>query len=419
VQLTGIRQNTSNPGTSNVIAVILTVQNKGDTAAEDVSISLGGLSSSSFTLSGAFGDKQLGKIEPGESASATIDLYVSQSLSNGNYPLTVMIKYSDTGEGGAFINSDSMEVYIYVNRPEKVETEEKQDGSVPRVIIGNYSISVETVVAGGPFELAVTLLNTSVSKNVKNLKVTVTDKDGIFIPVAGVNSFYIPELPIGQTADIVITLMPKQDAETKSFPVSISLDYEDAKDVPYAVTESLSIPVYQPQRLEIMNVMFYEDGMGTAMLSFQFINKGKSSLYNMNIRVEGPMTAMEGDYYVGTFAAGQSDYLEEVIIPQMYGEIEGYIVIEYEDTSGTMQELRSPITAFISEPFFPDPGEWTPIEPGPGWPGMEGGDESEGGGIQGWLLWAVIGGAVLICGIAAIVVVKKIKRRKFEMDDDE
>ena len=316
-------------------------------------------------------------------------------------------------------NLAETEVYIYVNRPEEKEPAEVEtDNSVPRVIISRHSISVGSVVAGSPFELSVTLLNTSAGKNVKNLKVTVTDRDGIFIPVQGVSSFYIAEIPIGQTTDIAITMMPKQDAETKSYPLSISLDYEDEKNNPYSVTESLSIPVYLPQRLEVSNVNFFEDGRGMALLSFQFINKGKAPLYNMNIRIDGPMNAMEGDYFIGTFGPGQADYFEDVIMPHMYGEVSGDIVLEYEDSAGALQELRQPVFAFISEPFWPDPGFPGDVFPGdPGW-GGEFGYEEEGGGMEDWMLWSIIGGAVLIGAILTVVFVKRARRKKAELEDD-
>ena len=421
LQLVGISQDISNPGTANIIRVTLTVQNKGDTAAEDVSISLGGLSSSSFTLSGDFGDRKLGAIDPDGTAETTVALYVSESLSTGNYPLSVSIRYSDPGAPGAQAGLSETEVYVFVNRPERKDPiEDEPDTSVPRVIISRHSISVDNVVAGAPFELSVTLLNTSMNKNIKNLKVTVTDKDGIFIPVEGVNSFYIEGIPIGQTNDIAITLAPKQDAETKSYPISISLDYEDEKNTAYSVTESLSIPVYLPQRLEVSNVNFYDEGTGMAYLSFQFINKGKAPLYNMNIRIEGPMNAMEGDYYIGTFGPGQADYFEDSIILQMYGEVAGDVVLEFEDSSGAQQELRYPISAYVNEPFMPDPG----FPGGEMWPGdpgfpFEDGFVEEGGGLKSWAIWTIVGGVVIIGGVLTIVIIKKKKHKKDELADDE
>ena len=423
MQLVGISQDVSNPGSSNIIRATFTIQNKGSSVAEGVSIGLKGLSSSSFTLSGEFGDKALGNLAPDEFTTTTMSLYVSENLSNGNYPLSVVINYSDPDAIGAQQKTVETEVYIFVNRPEKKDPDDdpdNPDNSVPRVIISRHSISVDNVVAGNPFELSVTLLNTSMRKNIKNLKVTVTDKDGIFIPVEGVNSFYIAEIPIGQTTDISIILSPKQDAETKSYPLSISLDYEDEKDTSYSVTESLSIPVYLPQRLEISNVSFFESGMGMGVLNFQFINKGKSSLYNLNIRIEGPMSAMEGDYYIGMFGPGQSDYFEDSIIPQMYGEISGDIVMEYEDTAGTLQELRYPITAFINEPFMQDPGfSGDIIWDDPSFPFQDGFDADEGGGMPGWLIWSIVGVVVIIGGVSVIIIVKREKRKKIELADDE
>ena len=422
VQLTGISQDLSNPGTANIIRVTLNIQNKGSTAAQDVSVGFTGLSSSSFTLSGDFGERKLGNIAAGGTTSTTIPLYVSESLPNGNYPLSFFIRYTDTGASGAQGNLAETEVYIFVNRPEKPGEGpgEDVDNSVPRVIISRHAVSVDNVVAGSPFELSVTLLNTSTKKNIKNLKITVTDKDGIFIPVEGVNSFYVAEIPIGQTTDISIILMPKQDAETKSYPVSISLDYEDERDISYTVTESLSIPVYLPQRLEVMNVMFNEDGMGTAFLSFQIIDKGKAPLYNMNIRIDGPMNAMEGDYYIGTFGPGQSDYFEDTIYPQVYGEVSGDIVLEFEDSSGTQQEVRYPLFAFISEPYWPDPGfseegMW-PMDPN--FP-FEGEFGEDGGWFKTWMIWAIAGAVVVIAVVTIIIIVKTTKKKKAELNDYE
>ena len=421
IQLVGISQDLSNPGSANIIRVTFTLQNKGDTIADDVSLGLGGLSSSAFTLSGDFGDRKIGSIDPDGTAETTIALYVSESLPNGNYPLSVLLRYSDSGAVGSQMGETETEVYIFVNRPEKIEPDDNPDTSVPRVIISRHSISVDTVVAGEPFELSVTLFNTSMNKNIKNLKVTVTDKDGIFIPVEGVNSFYIPEIPIDQTTDIAIILAAKQDAETKSYPISISLDYEDEKNTPYSVTESLSIPVYLPQRLEISNVNFYDEGTGMAYLSFQFINKGKAPLYNMNIRVEGPMNAMEGDYYIGTFGPGQADYFEDSIILQMYGDVSGDIVLEFEDSSGAQQEHRYQISAYIGEPYMQDPGfpggdmMW-PMDPN--FP-FEDGFSEEGGGFKSWMIWTIIGGVVIIGGVLTIVIIKKKKHKRDELADDE
>ena len=436
VQLVGISQDITDPGKANIINVTLTIQNKSSVPAQGVSVGFSGLSSSSFTLSGDFGERYLGDMAPGGTESTTFALYVSESLPNGNYPLAVQIRYSDPDQEDESpeIKIAETEVYIFVNRPEIVTPSptptptptEDVNNSVPRVIINRHTISVDNVVAGNPFELSVTLLNTSSNKNVKNMKVTVTDIDGIFIPVEGVNSFYIADLPIGQTTDITIALVPKQDAETKSYPVSISLDYEDEKSVAYSVTESLSIPLYLPQRLEIMNVMFNEDGAGMAFLSFQFINKGKAPLYNMNIRIEGPMNAMEGDYYIGTFGSGQSDYFEDTVIPQMYGELSGDIVLEYEDSTGTQQEFRYPLFAYINEPYWSDEG----FDDGGMWP-MDPDfpfDDAPGGGggflkdwLTGWMIWVIVGGVIVIGGIVAIIIVKKVRRNKIEneLEDNE
>ncbi|MCL2030909.1 MAG: hypothetical protein FWG93_05130 [Oscillospiraceae bacterium] len=351
-------------------------------------------------------------------------LHVAAELNNGNHQLETALTYTDAlGE----TKTVETAVYIYISRPEPPPTPPpttppSPDASIPRVIISHHSVSEPVVTAGGPFELHFTLTNTSRVKDIKNMKVTVTDEQGIFLPVAGVNSFYVEELGIGGLVSLSIHLTPKQDAESKSYPVTLSLAYEDRENAQYNVSESLSIPVYQPQRLEVSNLLFFGDGMGGAQLNFQFINKGKSTLYNMTVRVEGPMALMEGDYFVGNFPAGAMDYFEDALLIESYGEVSGWLVMQYEDAAGAALEYRQELSAWIDGGFDPGPWDPGPWEPAP-WPDPEPG-EGEGGTILGlapWLFWTLLGVVLALAAgtVVTVVLVSKKRRAKEMMEDDE
>jgi hypothetical protein len=427
IQMTSMRQSATDPGSSNTVTLSISFRNFGTAPANDAVFSFEGLSSSTFTLMGTFGDRQIGTIAPGQTVPLSLSLYAASELPNGNHQLKTILTYTDS-----LNETKKLETMIYVlimrpptPSPTPEPTPAPPDASVPRVIISQHSISEQTVTAGNPFDLLFTLANTSRNKDVKNMKVTITDIDGIFLPVAGVNSFYVEELRIGASVDLSISLTPKQDAETKSYPVTISLSYEDKDNAPYTVNESLSIPVYQPQRIEVSNVSFFGDGMGGANLTFQYINKGKSPLYNLTIKLEGPMALMEGDYFAGNFPAGSMDYFEDSILPQSFGEVSGFVVLHFEDAAGNPMEHREEISAWIDEGGR---GEW--IDPGfppidPEWPGGEfPGPEGEGGGeilgLAPWLFWTLLGVIVTAAGIVVVIVIVRKKRRAAAiMDDDD
>jgi hypothetical protein len=423
IRMVSMSQSTTVPDESNTISVSVSYMNYGWDSAKDASFAFDGLSSSTFTLMGTFGGTMLGTIAPQQTVSLSLPLYVSPELPNGNHQLRTVLTYTD-----ALNETQTVEtmIFLFIRRPESAS-----DSSVPRVIISRHSVSEELVTAGNPFELSFTLTNTSRNMNVINMKVTVTDADGIFLPVAGINSFYVEELQTGGSVDLSITLSPKQDAESKSYPVTISLAYEDRGNTQHTVSESLSIPVYQPQRLEISNMNFFGDGTGKAQLSFQFINKGKAPLYNLTIKLDGPMTLMEGEYFVGNFAPGSADFFEDDVFPELFGEVSGFVVLQYEDAAGNPLEYRQEISAWIDGGFDPGGGrpgpEWPDGEVGwPEWPdGENGWEEDSGGKILGmapWLFWTLLGVLLPAGGTAAAVIIIRKKRQAKDMtgeDDDE
>ena len=61
--------------------------------------------------------------------------------------------------------------------------------SKPRVIFSNYDLDVDNVLAGKNFNFSFTLLNTSTITNVKNMKVSLSQADGIYVPVEGSSSY--------------------------------------------------------------------------------------------------------------------------------------------------------------------------------------------------------------------------------------
>jgi hypothetical protein len=255
--------------------------------------------------------------------------------------------------------------------------------------------------------------------NVKNMEVVISDAGGTFFPVIGVNSFFIERLNAQESTEISILLIarPPANSERTSHAVTVSVEYEDMRNLSHSTSPTINIPVFTQVRLETDNVAFEDDGNGMAFLMFQAINKGSAPLNNVNIRLEGNLAAVEGNFFVGTLAPGGVEFFEDQVIVFEFGEVHGEIIIEFEDASGTPGELRIPISAFISEPFFPgDIWEGEDIWP----PDDMWVDDTQTTGLFGllWWHWLIIaGGGVLIIGGITLGIIRRIKRKKREAED--
>jgi hypothetical protein len=114
------------------------------------------------------------------------------------------------------------------------------------------------------------------------MKITVSSADGVFLPAAGTNSFFVEKILPGESKNLTLLMTTKRDAETKPYTLDINIDYEDAAGKAFSTKESLSIPLLQPQRLVVGQVNCFSNMVGMpGPLSFQYFNKGKGTLYTV------------------------------------------------------------------------------------------------------------------------------------------
>ncbi len=416
VCITEAKLNTNKPGSSNEVKLHVTVANRDTVAVTNVRTSIDGLSTNGFTLSGTFGSKDIATLAPGTSGNLTFPLYVAENLATGNYPLTLVTKYLDSSGAEQTVET---EIYLYIDRPDVLQNGQDLPDSTPRVIISKYNVNTELIEAGSEFLFDFTLKNTSTTTAIKNLKIVLSSDEGVFLPVEGSNSFYQPYIKASGEAKFSIKLMPKRDAETKTYPLNIRIDYENEKNTSYNVTETLSFGVNQQQRLEVNNLSFYPNGMSSSPISLQYINKGKAILYNLSIRVEGPFTSEYGVQYMGNFGIGSSEFFEDYITPTETGELTGKVIIEFEDVNGKKTEVVEEFTALIEDMSqLEEPIGDGMITDGEMYPEFEA--ESNGSGISTWLIVGIVGGVVLIiAGVVTFILIRRKRRNAVEMVADE
>lgn len=385
-----------------------TLANNGDTTARDVRITLNNLNKDTIFQSGSYDSPTFTEIKSHEARQLTFKLKTSEDIAGGYYPIELKVTYDENGEAKEKV------LTLYVNVEGSPDADKDEDGnnlSVPRVILAGFDMPA-TVNMGEPFTFTFTLKNTSTDRTVKNLQASLSSSEGTVLPASGSNSFYVSEIKPGETATLSLQLTTKYDTEKTAYPLAIQMDYEDAKANAYSSTENLTIPVFLPTKLDFQNESYPEYGVvgESQYLSLEYINKGKGTIYNLNITVEGNMQTDIGSSYIGNINSGSTDSFEVMITPLEAGVTNGRLVFTYEDAAGNPLRTEKTFTMTVEEAPQFDPGM---EEPGMEDPGMMEGE----GGFPTWGK-ILLGVAAVIAAATAIVVIRK-KRKAKKLAEEE
>lgn len=343
------------PGKETQAEFILT--NSGSTAARNIKVTLEGLDPAAVSIINDIDVKYVDLIEGGSKAAVRYNLLPALSLAGSSTRLQLKIDYVDTN-GEAY--SDTNSVFLPLN------STQEDDKGVPRLIINKYSFTPQDIRAGGQFVLYLDLQNTSRNKAISNLKVTIMSEEGIFLPIDASNTLFIETIAPSQVVSASLALTTKADAENKPYPLRITFDYEDSQSVEHNAQEMISIPVQQNSRLVVGDIMLYGDPMLHDMvpINVEFYNLGKTILYNLMVKAEGPFQFEGGSYFVGNFNPGASDSFNFAVVPTEPGEQLGAIIFQFEDSVGAALEVRRELKLNVIEPYYPeDPDHELPPPP--------------------------------------------------------
>lgn len=302
-----------------------------------------------------------------------------------------------------------------------VSGSETSASAKPKLIVSAYDYG-KKADAGTEFELKATIKNTSTSMATQNIKIEFSNDSGVFTPVDSSNAVFIDRIGPGETKDVSIKMLTKLDAEVKIYAMSLKMSYEDGKGKsydynknPYIETESLSISVTQPVRLEAGDIKILKPiAAGTpGNIEVDYYNMGRSTVYNLIIKVTG-VEVTEKSYFVGNFDAGRSDVYSFNVIEPEAGEKNAKIVFEYEDALGRKSAFEKDIVVSVQE-------AQAPVVPEGGGDNMNPGDYNqppqEEGGLSIWVKLG-IGAAVLVALIVIIKVIRTKKRKRLEEMED-
>jgi hypothetical protein len=383
------------------------VLNEGKSAAKNIKVTIKG---DEGIISKSPDVRIIENLSPQEQKKLEYVLYANSETKTQNYNIQISLEYEDADKENSRHN---------VNQYAGVYVKGGNSKITPKIIISNYNFEPKLVRAGEEFSMELTFMNTSSTKEVKNIKIYLTgidsDKEGnvVFTPVGSSNTFFVDAIKPKGTAIRGITMYTIPDAQPKYYNITANIEYQDDDGTEYKAEELVGIPVIQQSKLDASEIVLPSEAfIGQPIpVSLQYYNKGKTKLSNLMIKIEGDFQIENGEAFIGNFESGSSDYYEAMITPMNPGPAKGKVVFSFEDPSGEefTYEREFSLNAIEMPPMEFPTGEM-PVPP------MSTKDKIMKYTVKNWFFWACI--AVIIAGVFTARRLIRNKRRK-DMDLDE
>lgn len=358
--------------------------------------------------------KTVGKIAGKGSAKITVNLKALPSAASASQTLSVNLKYNyaaltATAQGTA----DEK-----LNIPLAISGEAGQSGNAatPNIIVSNYSYGGSPIAAGDTFSLSVTFKNTSAKLPVDNIVMSLETGENLSITSSS-NTFYFSSLPAGGSKTQTVEMQVPANAAVTGAKADISFKYEyvlNGERASSSASESLSIPVYLPDRFSVTEpeAVFSTVGEETD-ISLPYVNRGKGEISNVEAVIEfdspDSATCEMPKQNLGNFEAGKSGTIDFFFTPNMAGEMSVKLIINYEDEMTQPKSIEIPLTFTVEDMIMPSDE--------PEYPGEYEEPEESGNAKKIVLICAVVAVLAAVIVTVIIIVLKKKKKAKVEIPD--
>ena len=295
-----------------------------------------------------------GSIGRGQVVEFLYHLRLSKKATVGVKQVDFNVTYrNDEGD----LKSGTVSLFVNVRKGLSPTSDKDTTTSVPKLIIESYKLSSDKIYAGETFDLEFTIKNTSDSTNLQNVQIHIKDagETATIVPASGgSNTLYISKIGKGQSSSQKVSLQTAPDATAKAYTLNVDFSYESAStNAAHTANETIAVPILQKIRLKCDEPTVYDDVSyldSSTSMSIRMYNMGRSSIYNCIVDVEGNGLKLEESYFGGTLSAGSTLAADISVIPSEAGDIQGTVVISYEDVYGEPGEERLPFTLHVEDP---------------------------------------------------------------------
>ena len=384
----------------------------------DTSLALDTSANSPFVVENFRKTFSLESVTPKNSSEAqevylvTYEIRLSEERRNGTYPVTVNTAGFD-GNGNAVNTAFTLYITITDGKIEKIPQPVVDTPTAePVVYISKTVLEPGTAQAGEAFTMTVTLKNSITTKYVRNMLVTV-DTGNVQIDLEeDSNIFPIEKIDRGGEVELTLHFSTEPAIPSGKYPINFSFKYDSSKTLNLSSNGATVVEIQQPANMELVMPRFPDAvSVGeTVPVSFQVMNMGRSSVYNVRCVVSGFGLVPSNTGYIGTMEAGSSKNtkVELYIIalnasagnengPQ-YGNTTGTVTLIYEDETGQEYSQEAIFDTTVNRPVVQLPQNNSEEE------------KAEQRAGSWWLSVSILGG-VILAAVGTILFIRGKKRR--------
>ena len=402
-----------------VLKIVLPLRCSGGLWGEKLytSISLDTSSSSPFVVENFRKTFYLETVTPKNSSTPqeiyliTYDVSLSEKRQNGTYPVAISASGFDAS-GNAVDTTFTLYITITDGKVEKVAQPVVETATAePVVYISKTVLEPGTAQAGESFTMTVTLKNSITTKSIRNMLVTVDTGNVLIDLEEDSNIFPIEKIASGGEVELTLHFSTEPAIPSGKYPINFSFKYDSSKTLNLSSSGSTVVEIQQPANMELVMPRFSDSvSVGeTVPISFQVMNMGRSSMFNVRCTVSGYGLVPSNTGYIGTMEAGTSKTtkVELYIIalnasagnetgPQ-YGDTTGTVTLIYEDETGQEYSQEATFTTTVNRPVVQLPQNNT--------------EEQAEQRVSSWWVSVSILGGVILAAVAASLFLRNKKRR--------
>lgn len=342
----------------------------------------------------------------------TYDIQLSDERRNGTYPVSVSTAGFDVS-GNAVDTTFTLYITITDGKVEKVAQPVVDTPTAePVVYISKTVLEPKTAQAGDSFTLTVTLKNSITTKSIRNMLVTVDTGNVLIDLEEDSNIFPVEKIERGGEVELTLHFSTEPAIPSGKYPISFSFKYDSSKTLNLSSNGSTVVEIQQPANMELVMPRFADSvSVGeTVPVSFQVMNMGRSSMYNVRCIVSGFGLVPSNTGYIGTMEAGSSKTtkVELYIIAlnassgnengQQYGGTTGTVTLIYEDETGQEYSQEATFETTVTRPVVQLPQNNTE-------------EEKAEQRVSSWWVSVSILGGVILAAVGTILFIRSKKRR--------
>ena len=339
-------------------------------------------------------DDPTGKDDPAYNYYSYVLLFRDVIYNGGGTSLPIDLSYID--------NALPMQQFsVNIGQCVDEDPNDPSKARAPSLIVRQSSYGNETITAGSPFTLSLTVYAASGTESLSDVVASLTLPEGVTM-TGGSLSTYLGSMSPQSTRDVSFSLQASAGFTGGVADITVNLVGAGALSGT-AVTGStvISVPISQPDRFEVGQLQISDTiyvGNSTSV-TLNFVNKGKNPVSNLEATISGENLGADlTQQYIGNVNAGTENSVDFDLMPTQAGPMTGTITLTYEAEDGSLKTVTKDFSATVMDmPTYDDMGMMDP--------GMEMDQPS-----AGFPVWGIV--LILVAVIAAVVIVVVVVRKK-------